>query len=283
MKDLSFVPVEMSPDKQARLESRKLEVKNLYDQKRTKVVDTDLFWGEKIQGILPEELSRNFYLHGYVEPNLSSFLFSYLKPGFCFVDVGAHIGYFSRLAAYRVGPTGKVFSLEPMPKTFELLKKNTQDFSQIEIINAAGWNHPAELEFNDYGFIWSAYSTVYEARLPKEFLKTLPFEKVKVKALSLDDLCREKGLIPDVIKIDAESAELQVLQGMEGHVLKGHRPVVTLEVGDLDVPEATPSRKVIEWLMERNYSCYELKNCKLVRHQLLDRYEYDNLIFLPNS
>jgi FkbM family methyltransferase len=36
-----------------------------------------------------------------------------LRPGMCFVDVGANVGYFTLLAARRVGPTGQVFAVEP--------------------------------------------------------------------------------------------------------------------------------------------------------------------------
>jgi FkbM family methyltransferase len=46
-----------------------------------------------------------------------------LRPGMCFVDVGANIGYFTLLAARRVGPTGRVFAIEPSPYAADRLSR----------------------------------------------------------------------------------------------------------------------------------------------------------------
>lgn len=262
---------------------RKKEVRRFYDERQTDPRTVDVFWGEQMQVLLPEEISSALYTVGAIEPRLSSFFYHFLQPGDVFMDVGAHIGYFSRLAAHRVGPQGKVFSFEPMPTTFEWLLKNVQDISQITPVNAAGWNQVQEVTFQDYGFVWSAYSTAYEARLPREFLKTLPHQAVQVKTVRLDDFAREHQVRPTLVKIDAESAEIFVLQGMEDYLLKEVQPVVTVEVGDLDVPGVTSSREMILWLLARGYSAFEYLSSELVPHVLRDRYEYDNIIFVPNA
>ena len=36
-----------------------------------------------------------------------------IKPGMAVIDVGAHVGYLTLLAARAVGPTGKVYASEP--------------------------------------------------------------------------------------------------------------------------------------------------------------------------
>jgi tRNA A58 N-methylase Trm61 len=41
-----------------------------------------------------------------------------------FVDVGAHVGYFSVLAANLIAPDGVVFAFEPHPRNFRLLPAN---------------------------------------------------------------------------------------------------------------------------------------------------------------
>ena len=46
-----------------------------------------------------------------------------LRPGMCFVDVGANIGYFTLLAARRVGSTGRVFAIEPSPYAADRLSR----------------------------------------------------------------------------------------------------------------------------------------------------------------
>jgi FkbM family methyltransferase len=63
----------------------------------------------------------------------------YLRPGDTFIDIGANIGYFSLLAASRVGSTGQVHSFEPNPETFKGLQHNVvlNGFKQIVLNNVA--------------------------------------------------------------------------------------------------------------------------------------------------
>jgi hypothetical protein len=52
---------------------------------------------------------------------------------------------------------------------------------------------------------------------------------VQVRAIRLDDLAREEGIRPDVLKIDVEGAELWVLQGAR-EILREARPLILLEL-----------------------------------------------------
>ena len=47
-----------------------------------------------------------------------------LKPGDVFVDVGANCGLFAVFAARKVGPTGRVIAIEPLPAMLERLRFN---------------------------------------------------------------------------------------------------------------------------------------------------------------
>jgi hypothetical protein len=44
-----------------------------------------------------------------------------LPRGGVFLDVGAHVGYFTLLAAHRVGAGGRVYALEPNPSSYAAL------------------------------------------------------------------------------------------------------------------------------------------------------------------
>ena len=58
------------------------------------------------------------------EPYETKLTVDLLQPGDVFVDVGANIGYYTVIAAQRVGPHGKVYAYEPDPRNFALLEKN---------------------------------------------------------------------------------------------------------------------------------------------------------------
>jgi FkbM family methyltransferase len=49
-----------------------------------------------------------------------------LAPGQTFVDVGAHLGFYSFRAAQRVGPTGRVLAIEADPRTHARLQANVR-------------------------------------------------------------------------------------------------------------------------------------------------------------
>ena len=47
-------------------------------------------------------------------------------PGDFVIDVGAFVGFYSALLSHLVGPSGEVWSIEPMPDTFDILSYNVR-------------------------------------------------------------------------------------------------------------------------------------------------------------
>ena len=81
-------------------------------------------------------VSKTLREQGIWEPYESSLVLKLLQPGDVFVDVGANIGYFSLLAASRVGESGKVFAFEPDAENFELLLASAALNRQQQVIQA---------------------------------------------------------------------------------------------------------------------------------------------------
>lgn len=84
----------------------------------------------------------------------------------------------------------------------------------------------------------------------------------------------------DFIKIDAESAEFEVLQGMN-NIIAEMKPIITIEVGDAGIPEIRNSKDVVAWLLNKGYEAYEYSGKDIVRHKITDSYVYDNILFIP--
>lgn len=53
-----------------------------------------------------------------------AFLARRLRPGDVFLDLGAHIGFYSLVVARMVGPAGRVIAVEPEPESFARLLSN---------------------------------------------------------------------------------------------------------------------------------------------------------------
>jgi FkbM family methyltransferase len=237
-------------------------------------------WGQQITVTLPDDVSVALRWNGFFEYDLSAFYLRMLRPGMTFVDIGAHVGYFSLLASRAVGPTGRVVSFEPTPSTFEVLVTNARAHRNVTVVNAAVWSEPTAITLRDYGPCFSAYNSVFQARLPAAVKAGLTERTHSVQAVRLDDYVRERGCAPDAVKIDVESAEMHVLLGMQ-EVLIEHRPVVSLEVGDMDLPGVPRSRELIEKVVSFGYRSYELQDGRLRPHVPRDAYSYENIVFVP--
>jgi hypothetical protein len=89
-------------------------------------------------------------------------------------------------------------------------------------------------------------------------------------------------MIPTVVKIDAESAELEILKGMV-QTLSSSQPIVSVEVGDFDLAGVPKSREVVEFVLQYGYVAFEYKTGKFVNHQLSAHYNYSNILFVPTQ
>lgn len=70
----------------------------------------------------------------------------HLQPGDVYVDVGANIGYYTLLAAQRVGPEGKVIAYEPDADNFALLASNValNVLRNVQLFNCALYDKNAD-------------------------------------------------------------------------------------------------------------------------------------------
>ena len=68
--------------------------------------------------------ARPLYEYGVHEPAETDFLAKALQPGMTFIDIGAHVGYYTLPGAAVVGKEGKVIAFEPEPYNLEILTKN---------------------------------------------------------------------------------------------------------------------------------------------------------------
>ena len=238
------------------------------------------FWGEQIIVVIPEQVSLNLYYYGFYEEGLTNMILEYLKPGMTFIDIGAHIGYFSLLGSLIVGSEGKVHSFEPTPSTFNILRSNLYAKKNVELKNMAVYSNNTNLYIHDYGIRYSAFNSLYSSRLPSEAISKLNPIKIDVQAISLDEYIIANNIIPDFIKIDAESSEYQILIGME-KTLNKYSPIISIEVGDMDVKGVPTSKDLINFLVNKSYQPYEFKDGKILKHALKkNQYPYDNILFL---
>ncbi len=240
------------------------------------MVRARLFWGEEMIVTPPEPLSAEIFLYGFHEEGLTRFMVEEISPGMTVLDVGAHYGYFTLLAAHLVGAGGSVHAFEPTPSTSRILERNADGKVSITVNQVAAWKSETRLELHDLGTQHSMFNSVFAPRGPQPESTT-----VTVRAIPLSDYVETAGLVPGFIKIDAESAESQVIDGLAA-TLREHHPTLTVEVGDSSPDQPISSRELIDTICGKyNYQPFEFAKGKIRSHEPRDRYEYDNILLVP--
>jgi FkbM family methyltransferase len=240
-------------------------------------VTAKTFFGRDMQVHLPDLVGVKLYQYGFFEEGLTRALIEKLQPGDSFVDIGAHVGYYTILASLLVGAEGHVVSFEPTPRTRTELSANTAGLDNVQVVPMAAWDATERLTLQDFGWRQSSFNSVVAARVNENRRSV----SIEVEAVAVDDWLAAHGIVPAFIKIDAESAEQRVLRGLR-RTIEQHHPILSLEIGDYNLPGVPSSAELIRSIVEQGYDAFEYRDGTFVEHRLADYYSYDNLIFMPS-
>ena len=149
----------------------------------------------------PTALSAELWIDPDCRGVDQAFFQKYLRAGDVVVDVGANVGNLALLAASLVGPMGKVYAVEPHPRTFHFLQQNIaiNKFANVQAVNLALGNRQAKVLLTDNK--WDDLNRVCEGE-----------PGIEVGMRPLDDLTIAEPEI-HLLKIDVEGFEKFVLEG----------------------------------------------------------------------
>ncbi|MFZ4544559.1 MAG: FkbM family methyltransferase [Saprospiraceae bacterium] len=255
--------------------------------RREKHTDITTFFDAKIRIALPA--GTDLYLIGAKshesEIRLARFLMNRLDEGNCFVDVGAHFGYFSLLASMLVGESGKVVVFEAAQKNFSLLQRNCAPFKNIQLYNNAVSDKSEILTFYEFPALYSEYNTVDIAQFENEpWFERYPPQKLEVQSLTLDETLLTLDLESSIIKIDVEGAEFKVISGMIA-LLEKYPLVIVMEYLNPS-RHNTEHQKAAELLRSKGYEQFIIlhggdlqKIADIDKYLLKGNFESDNIVF----
>lgn len=205
--------------------------------------------------ILNELASGRLY-----EAETSNFIGSLLQPGDTFIDIGAHVGYFSMLASALVGPTGTVYAFEPDATNYAHLLEHIEVNEALHVrpMHLAVGAKPAIAEFfvnqdNDGGHaLWEVGRHPFNERS-----RQAPVTR-KVCVTSLDHLFATTDLSRlRAIKMDAEGAEFAILVGARGLLARHRVPFVIAEVNRFGLESMGASERLLRGFMsDLGYETY---------------------------
>jgi len=203
-----------------------------------------------------------------------------LRPGMTVVDIGAHHGLYTMLAAKRVGRRGKVIAFEPSPRECRRLQRHLRvnGFRNVELDQRAVADANGETDF----FLVQGFRDWGNSLRPPAVSE--PTEKIRVNVCRFDEALAQRGIRQvDFIKVDAEGAELAVLQGASALLQKAPRPAILAEVQDLRTRAwGYAAREITALLASWNYQWFCVGETGDLYPASADDQTYDaNLVALP--
>jgi FkbM family methyltransferase len=237
--------------------------------------------GTRLKVYLGNDLSRQIFIAGCIEPNEFAFLDRILQAGMTFLDIGANEGIYSVFAAKRVGGKGTVWAFEPSGRELERLRRNL-DLNRLDVrvFPLALAERSGEAELIVAGYEHEVQNTL--GKFAYEGIAVARRETVELARLD-DIVARERPARIDVIKADVEGAELRLFQGAQA-TLRQYRPTILFEAnaGSLRHQDATVEG-LLEYLRHQEYAVFFFDpRTGLPAPASLQRYSF-NMIAVPTE
>lgn len=155
---------------------------------------------------------REILRTGQTEPGSATLLARLATSGWTVVDVGANAGFFTMLAWDLGKRRGRVLAFEPNPRVATLLRRSIEaaDATGVDLIECAcgKTTGDADLHLSQHPG-QTAFATVKPEMRWSEDWTAIP-----VRVTTVDKECEARGLLPELVKIDAEGAEGDIIDGM---------------------------------------------------------------------
>jgi|GEM_PF-1525733 len=219
------------------------------------------------------------------------FVRSVVKPGMTVLDLGAHLGKYTKLFSLLVGETGKVFVFEPTPESYHELKTELDELnvSNVGLYNKAVYSEDTTLTFYQFPKQYSSWNGIGLPKMPdpQDDQKIVNHEKtIEIEAVAVDTFCGELNIPSiDYLKLDVEGAEIFALKGMRRLLTEKAIKYLQFEISKnmLDGLN-TKASYVFEYLHKHGYDCYEISEegnrGKMVKGS--DAF-YENYIAIPRE
>jgi FkbM family methyltransferase len=210
------------------------------------------------------------------------FLWRNLRSGMVFLDIGAHHGIYSIVAAKRLGTDGTIVAFEPSLREFRRLRLHLR-LNRMHWVRAEPVAIGAAASTRRFFQVIEGDSTRGGLQPPvtrDEVVETC------VETVRLDDYVSRFPLKRvDIVKLDVEGGELEVLQGAS-KVLTTFRPVFICEVLDAATHAwGYEAREIVLKFQSFAYSWFEFRSDgSIVPHEIKDHYpDVRNYLAVPSE
>lgn len=191
---------------------------------------------------------------GMVEPQQTKMFLNIVQPGHVVFDVGANVGYYTALSSKLAGPSGAVFAFEPFPRNIAYLWSHVQlnHLTNVHIVPAACSDRTSVALFRV-----GDNCALGHLENGQNHRGELLANTTIVSTVTIDDLVNHTGILPDLIKVDVEGAELAVLTGAR-ELLLARKSTLLLSVHSVEL-----RKTCLDFLRRMNYEIGPLDSVSL--------------------
>jgi FkbM family methyltransferase len=199
-----------------------------------------------------DSLQLNF--NGNFEPVETEIVKKEIKENDIILDIGANIGYYSLIFAQLTGKSGKVYSFEPDPTNFEILKKNilVNKHENVILENKAVSNKEGNLKL-----YLSTENNGMHRIYPSKWCK----DSIDINSIKIDNYFNIKKQKIDFVKLDIEGAEYDALLGMESIIQNNENIIIFIEFVPASLEEhGTNPEDVLDFFINEGFKIFRINN-----------------------
>lgn len=196
--------------------------------------------------------------------------FDFLPDGGVALDVGAHVGVWSLIAARRA-PSARIHAFEPVPRQVARLRGHV------------ALNHAANIVVNECAVGaengTTSFYAVYEGNTGASSLvrRREDHVELQVSVIALDGYIDRA----DVMKVDVEGAEYLVFRGASALLSSENAPAIFFEIDEhLCAALGVTTRQVKQLLIDFGYAIYRWQRSRFVPVAIDELHPHEDLFAL---
>lgn len=216
------------------------------------IIDGHKVYIDKADTVVSQEL----ILSGKWEEYETSVFKKNIKKGDVVLDIGAHIGYYTLIAARAVGDDGTVFAFEPDPRNFFLLTKNIKEngYKNVILVNKALADKTGVLRL----FLNTENTGDHRIYNSSDIRRA-----VKIRSVTLDDFFKDKDKRINMIKIDVQGSEVSVFKGGEKLIKQNPDVKILTEFWPYGLSlSGSSAKEYADLLADNNFKLFSLNESK---------------------
>lgn len=203
------------------------------------------------------------YFLGEFEAAITHVFNNIIKPGDICLDIGANLGWYTTLLQGLVGENGKVYAFEPVPGSYELLKKNVElnlHPERVVLNNIALGDDFKEVKLHLFKDLPDGHASI-------STLDNTNYEIFPARMITLDSYLEENEIGEvNFVKADIEGAELMMLKGASRLFRQKKPPIWEIEMalGTTKCFGYLPDDLIKYISRQREYDFYEIDESNFV-------------------